>query len=141
MRRPIADGLFTWPGDAPQLIGSRCGVCGETTFPRANACPRCTSTDVAEHLLGTRGRLWTWTVQCFRPKPPFGLDADADFEPYGVGYVELDGETRVETRLTGVDLEQIEIGMDLELVIEPLWRDGDTEVVTFAFAPVTGGDR
>jgi uncharacterized OB-fold protein len=42
-----------------------------------------------ERRLARRGTLWTWTIQCFRPKsPPYAGDAES-FEPYGVGYVEL----------------------------------------------------
>jgi uncharacterized OB-fold protein len=52
-----------------------------------------------------------------------------------VGYVELGGEVRVESRLT--ELEGLETGMEMELVLVPFRTDGDgNEVVTFAFAPV-----
>jgi len=57
--------------------------------------------------------------------------------PYGVGYVELDDEVRVEARLTESDAESLEIGMDMELVLVPFTNDDDgNEVVTFAFRPV-----
>src|SRR5215217_4680417 len=104
---PIAEGLFTWPADEPRLIGSRCANCGTTTFPAQSSCPRCTSTDVSEHLLARRGTLWTWTVQGFRPKsPPY--EGNDDFVPYSVGYVELPGEAEVESLLVGV------VGEDLQ---------------------------
>ena len=46
----------------------------------------------------------------------------------------------VETRLTEADPEQLEIGMEMELVVVPFRTDPDgTEVVTYAFAPVGGG--
>lgn len=136
LSRPIAEGLFTWPADRPRLIGSKCRRCGEVVFPRRSACPRCTSVDVTEHLLGRRGTLWTWTVQGFPPKsPPYAAPADHRFEPFGVGYVELPGETRVEARLAEVDLGRLAIGMPMELTIVPLWSDGEGDVVTYAFAP------
>jgi uncharacterized OB-fold protein len=134
--RPITEGLFTWPAEDPRLIGSRCRACGEVAFPRRDSCARCTSTDVEERLLGTRGTLWTWTVQAFRPKAPFGLPEDQPFEPYGVGYVELPSETRVEARLTEADPARLRIGMEMELVFIRLWNDGEADVVTYAFAPV-----
>jgi uncharacterized OB-fold protein len=48
----------------------------------------------------------------------------------------LPGQLKVETRLTVNDPAQIEIGMEMEMVLVPLYtnEDGD-EVVTFAFAP------
>jgi uncharacterized protein len=137
---PIQEGLFTWPAEQPRLIGSECQNCGAVLFPVQNGCPRCTSSDTRPKELGTRGTLWTWTVQGFPPKaPPFAGDV-VNFVPYGVGYVELPGEVKVETRLTLADPEQLKIGMEMELVFEPLYTDADgNEVITFAFAPVNEG--
>jgi uncharacterized OB-fold protein len=114
----------------PRLLGSRCSTCATVTFPRQTSCPRCTSVDVAEWPLATRGTLWTWTVQCFEPKEPYV--SDSPFEPYGVGYVELPGEVRVEARLTESDPERLRIGMAMELTSIPA-AGGK---VTFAFRPV-----
>ena len=87
--------------------------------------------------LGTRGTLWTWTIQGFPPKaPPYAGDIE-NFEPFGVGYVELPGEVKVETRLTTADKEKLKIGMEMDLVFIPLYTDDDgNEVITFAFSPV-----
>jgi uncharacterized OB-fold protein len=123
-----ADGLTAGLPEAPELIGSECRRCGAVAFPRQSACARCTSGDVIERRLGRRGTLWTWTIQCFPPKsPPYAGDPDA-FEPYGVGYVELPGEVRVEARLTEADPRRLRIGMPMELV------PGDG-IVAFAFRP------
>jgi uncharacterized OB-fold protein len=132
----IAEGLFTWPADDPQLIGSTCGQCTTTTFPRQQSCPRCTSTDVSERLLARRGTLWTWTVQGFRPKsPPY--EGSEEFVPYPVGYVELAGEAKVESLLVDVPIEDLQIGMEMELVIVPFHSAVTGEdAVTFAFRPV-----
>ena len=137
-RVPVAEGIFTWPADEPQLIGSRCADCGIITFPTQDSCPRCASTDMDSHLLPRRGWLWAWTTQEFPPpSPPYtGPTADA-FAPFGVGYVELDGDVKVETRITEADPEALDIGMEMELVLLPFRTDDDgNEVVTFAFRPV-----
>jgi uncharacterized protein len=133
---PVAENLFTWPADEPQLIGSRCTACGIVTFPAQGSCPRCASTEMAEHLLARRGRLWAWTTQDFPPpSPPFSGPRGKEFVPFGVGYVDL-GDVKVETRLTEADPEQLEIGMQMELVVVPFRADDTDEVVTFAFRPV-----
>ena len=134
---PVAEGVFTWPSDEPRLIGSRCAACAIVTFPAQESCPRCPSTEMAEHLLPRRGRLWAWTTQGFPPPtPPYAGPTGAAFVPYGVGYVDL-GEVRVETRLTKT--EGLRIGMDMELVLVLFRTDDDgNEVVTFAFRPVGG---
>ena len=137
-RVPIAEGIFTWPSDEPRLIGGRCDACGTVTFPAQDACPRCASTEMGEHLLARRGRLWAWTTQEFPPpSPPYTGPTGDDFVPYGVGYVELGGEVRVESRLT--ETEGLETGMEMELVLVPFRTDEDgNEVVSFAFRPVAG---
>jgi uncharacterized protein len=135
---PVADGLFTWPADEPQLIGSRCTECGIITFPTQDSCPRCATTAMEEHLLARRGTLWAWTTQDFPPpSPPYAGPTGDAFVPYGVGYVELPGEVKVETRLTEAGPGVLRLGMEMELVVVPFRIDDDgNEVVTFAFRPV-----
>lgn len=136
----IAEGLFTWPSDEPRLIGSRCLACGTTTFPRQSSCPKCTGSETEERLLSRTGSLWSFTVQGFRPKTPY--TGPEDFEPYGVGYVELPGEVLVEARLTESDPERLEIGAAMELAVVPFGRDDSgNDVVTFAFRPVPSDDK
>lgn len=135
---PLAQGVFTWPADDPQLISSRCDACGMITFPTQAGCPRCGSTEMAEHLLGREGTLWAWTTQDFAPpSPPYaGLTGD-QFVPFGVGYVELPGEVKVETRLTEADPTVLKIGMQMKLVVVPLGtNDEGDDLMTFAFTPV-----
>lgn len=136
-RVPVADGIFTWPADEPQLIGSRCANCGIVTFPAQGSCPRCASTEMDDELLPRRGSLWAWTTQEFPPpSPPYAGPVDDAFVPFGVGYVELDGEVKVETRLTEAAPEALGFGMEMELVLVPFRTDQDgNEVVTFAFRP------
>lgn len=137
--RPVAEGLFTRTGD-PRLIGASCTECGTTTFPRQPSCPRCTGQNMREVSLAPRGRLWTWTVQGFEPKPPYL--GDQPFRPYGVGYIELaadaDGASPVlvESRLSESDPGRLRIGADMELEVVPFRHDGDgNPVVTFSFRP------
>lgn len=134
-RVPVAEGIFSGLSDDFRLIGSRCSACGIVTFPAQQSCPRCASTAMAEHLLPRRGRLWAWTTQEFAPpSPPYaGATGDA-FETFGVGYVQLGDEVKVETRLT--EAKALHIGMEMELVLVPFRNDDDgNEVVTFAFRP------
>lgn len=136
----VADGIFEIRDGRPVLIGSRCVNCGNHMFPRQRGCPRCMADEQVDVELATTGTLWTWTVQAFPPKaPPYLGPVGEDFTPFGVGYVELAGQVRVESRLTESDPDKLEIGMKMELVLDVLGTndDGD-EVVTYAFAPVRG---
>ena len=148
---PVAEGVFTWPADEPQLIGSHFPESGVTTFPQSTSCPKTASRVVEQVLLPRRGTLWSWTIQGFLPKnPPYaGRETQKEFVPYGVGYVQLGGadgvggcdpgSVIVETRLTENDPAKLEIGMEMELVVVPFTTDDQgRDVVTYAFAPVYG---
>ena len=136
---PVAPGLFTWPSDEPQLIGSRCPHCEVMTFPAQHGCPRCTRDDMEDALFARRGTLWTFTTQAFVPKsPPYiRVETAETFVPYAVGYVEFDGQARVEGRIDVADLSSLRIGMEMETVVVPLVDD----IVTYAFRPVGAGNE
>ena len=136
-RVPVEDGYFTVPEDpteAPRLLGSRCGACGEHFFPRRHVCARCLAEGCEDVLLGPRGRLWTWTYV----HVPLFAKKDARVGAYGVGQVDLPEGPRVQAILLGGPGD-FRIGMDLELDLETLRTDDDgREVVIFRFRPVDG---
>lgn len=134
-QKPIQPGLFTWPAEHPQLLGSRCLNCGEVAFPPQPDCRHCSGNETETIPIGDRGTLWTWTIQSFMPKNPYNSDeTEETFRPYGVGYVEMPGGVRVESRLMENRAEELEIGMPMELVIVPFRKDEEgNELMTFAF--------
>jgi uncharacterized protein len=126
--RPIADGLFTEERPS-RLIGGRDRASRRIVFP----CPPGDGYDAFP--LGRTGTLWSYTIQRYRPKSPPYAGPEA-FRPWAVGYVELPGETIVETRLEDVDFEDIRIGMTLELTQVLLDPDAEDPVLIHAFKPV-----
>ena len=98
--RSVDAGILSLGPNGPRLLGSRCTVCGTYSFPVQDGCPRCTATAMEAVELAPRGTLWTWTIQGFPPKaPPFVGDTDPErFAAFGVGYVELPGQVRVEAQ-------------------------------------------
>ena len=133
----IRDDILELSDDGPRLIGMRCIDCDNHSFPFQKGCSQCTGTNVERVPLGTRGTLWAWTVQGFPPKaPPYLGEADPKkFEPYGVGYVEIDGQLKVEARLTVSDVSELRVGMPMELTTVALCEEDGQDVVTYAFAP------
>jgi len=128
---PVAEGLFTLPSgpdEQPALIASESN--GRLSFP-----PK---PDGTPYLLKRQGTLWSFTSQNFRPPAPYdGNDTTETFQPYLVGYVELERELIVESRLTDCTIDQLELGLPMELRLIPYTtRPDGTEVLTYAFAPV-----
>lgn len=131
---PDAVGL---EGERLVLKGSRCRRCGERYFPASRGCTRCCAHEMEPCSLGSEGTLWSWTIQGFQPKAPYnGGEAEHEFRPYGVGYVEMPSGVKVETRLTIADPARLAIGMPLALTLLPYRQvTGEEWIYTYAFAP------
>lgn len=135
----IANGLFDVIEGRPRLIAARRKADGAVAFPA----PQGPDAELFERFhLAPRGRLWSFTVQRFRPKsPPYdGAETAADFEPFALGYVEIPDEIIVETRIVVSDFDKLRIGMDMELVAVPFRTASRGDVTIYAFQPV-GEDR
>ncbi len=136
-KRPIVEGLFTWPSDQPKLIASRCKSCNLYAFPKSSVCqnPTCSKEDVEEVTLGSKGKLWSYTYEFYEPPPPFR--SKQPFAPYGIGLVELPEGIRVLGMLTDCSLEDLRLDMDVELVIETQYEDElGNEFLTWKFRPI-----
>lgn len=132
---PVAEGLFQAADDGAHLIGTRCASCGSHYFPKSLSCrnPQCREKQVAEVLLSRKGTLYSYTVQAYQPPALFRID---DWKPYAIGMVELPEGLRVMGMLTGIANEDIRIGMAMEMVLAPLYRDEQgREVLTYKFKP------
>jgi uncharacterized OB-fold protein len=119
------------PDEIPQLIGSRCLVCGEVFFPKTKMCVNCQSRKLKETRLGPRGKIYSFTVVMQRPPEYYKGPV-----PYAVGFVELPQGVRIETLFTNCNFEDLKIGMDVEMVIEKLHEDEEgNEILTYKFRP------
>ena len=134
MPEPIAEGLFTLTADGPRLIGGRRKSDGRVRFPM----PTGVGADLYEPLeLAPEGRLWSFTVQRFRPKTPpyFGADDELSFKPYPVGYVELAGQVIVEGRIETDDVAGLRIGMPMRVDVAPFATSDQGERLIHVFRP------
>lgn len=123
----IAEGLFTDEA-TPRLIGGRHRQSGRIVFP----CPP--GEEFEPWPLAREGKLWSFTVQRYRPKSPPYAGPEA-FRPWIVGYVELPGEVIVESRVVGIGFDEVRIGMELELTLVPLDPDAADPIMIHAFQP------
>ncbi len=136
---PAIEGWFNMDPEDPRLLGTRCSACGTVFFPReAVVCrnPDCNGTDLPEVPLSRRGRLWSFTNNCYAPPAPF-VAADP-FEPYAVAAVELEAEKLVVLGqvVSGVGIDQLEAGMEMEVVIDTLFEDDERQLKVWKWRPL-----
>ena len=137
-RVSAAEGWFTMDEAAPQLVGARGVDTGSYFWPTALAVSANPSRPTEERepaKLSRRGRLWSWTTNHYAPPEPYV--APDPFVPYTVCAVELEVEQMVVLGqlATAADETQLEVGMDMELVLGPLYEDDDHEYVVWQWAP------
>ena len=137
-QKPCLEGWFTMPPEEIQLIGSRCQSCGHYFFPKAKTCrnPNCEKTKPLEPVKFSRkGKLFAFTVNHYPPPPPF--HQPDPFVPFAVVSVELPEGIKVGGQVpTDVNIDKLQVGMDMELSREVLYKEEDgTEVVCWMFRP------
>lgn len=135
---PAIEGWFTMDTQQPHLIGTRCCDCGTYFFPRQSSyCknPACDSTEFEEVELSRTGKVWSYTNACYKPPEPFV--AAEPFEPYAIAAVELEREQMMVLGqvIEGVGVEDLKVGMPMELVLETLHEDEDDIKVTWKWKP------
>ncbi len=137
---PAIDGWHTMSAK-PHLIGSQCTACGTYFFPKQSQyCrnPSCDSTDFHDVELSRTGQVWSYTNACYQPPEPFV--APEPFEPYTIAAVQLEKEEMVVLGqvVKGVNVEDLKVGMTMELVLEPLHETEDDIKVTWKWQPTAG---
>jgi len=138
-RTPAVEGWFTLDPARPALLGTRCNACGTIFFPREETfCrnPACVSTEFEEVELSRRGRLWSYTNNVYQPPAPYVSPRDP-YEPFAIAAVELEREKMVVLGqvVPGVGVEDLEVGMEMELVLGRLSEDEQNEYVVYQWRP------
>lgn len=133
------EGWYTMDSDEPRLLGTRCDECGTYYFPKQESyCrnPGCDSEQFSEVPLSREGTIWSYTNACYQPPEPF-VAADP-FEPFSIAAVELDEEKMIVLGqvIEGVGVEQLRVGQRVELVLETLYQDDETNKVVWKWKPV-----
>jgi uncharacterized OB-fold protein len=137
-RVPAVEGLFSDGDGAPRLLGGRCPRCGAFFFPKQwSFCrnPHCDGGPLDDAALSNWGRLWSWTDNRYPPPPPY--PAREPFEPYGVAAVELEAERMVVLGqlAAGTDVATLQVGQEMNLVVEPLFEDEDAVRTVWKWRP------
>lgn len=154
---PAVEGWFTMPpldgstdvdtDDRPgttgiKLIGTRCTGSGTYFFPperTMSRAPGFADSELVEVELSTRGRLWSYTDAQYQPPEPF-VPATDPYEPVCLAAVELDEEKMVVLGqvVQGITVDDLRVGMEMELVADTLCEDDEAEYVVWKWRPVQG---
>jgi len=139
---PAIEGWFTTDTDQPHLIGSRCVACGTYFFPRQSTyCrnPACEGSEFEDLELSRTGTVWSYTNACYQPPEPFV--APDPFVPYALAAVHLEKEQMVVLGqvVAGTGVEDLKVGMPMELVLETLHEDEDDIKVVWKWKPMAQG--
>ncbi|MGN6161787.1 MAG: Zn-ribbon domain-containing OB-fold protein [Marmoricola sp.] len=133
MGTPIVEGWFT-VGPEPAMIGSRCTTCASTYFPpiaeEGGFCrnPQCAGDAFEQVELSRKGVVWSYTDAQYQPPAPY-VAADP-YVPFALAAVTLpEGLTVLGQVADGFGVDDIRVGSEVELVVEPMsGLDGDRVV-------------
>jgi len=130
MPPPLADAtsLPWWQAAAEhRLVVQRCAACGHTRLPPAPVCPRCRSVESDWKEVSGRGEVYTYSVV-------HRAIAAGQELPYVIAVISLEdsGGVRIISNLVGVNLDEVEIGLSVELV----WEDMSADLAIPRFRPV-----
>jgi hypothetical protein len=140
-RIPAVEGWFTLgEGGAPALVGSRCATCGTYAFPaETHFCrnPDCDGEEFETVALSRRGKLWSYTDARYQPPPPY-VPADP-YVPFCLAAVELAAEKLVVMgqMVGGVTVDDLKVGDEVELVIDTLYSEGDSDYLVWKWQPIS----
>ena len=128
-RVPAVEGWFTVPteGAATTLIGTRCSGSGTYFFPPERVMSRVpgfADSTLEDVELSTRGRIWSYTDAGYQPPEPYVPVSDPNV-PFAIAAVELEEEKIVVMGqvVAGVTVEDLNVGMEMELVLDTLYSE------------------
>lgn len=137
-RRPIPvpdeDSKDFWEGcKRHELIIKHCNDCGHYIHLPKQRCPKCWSTNVGNAKMSGRGTINSTTVS-YVPGPP-GFTP-----PFLTALVDLEEApyVRLLTTIVGYPIDDVKIGMPVEVVFDDVMIDGEHEASIPAFRPLKG---
>ena len=142
-RVPAIEGWFTLD-ERPALLGNRCTTCRTVFFPKTSFfCrnPACGGEQFEEIQLSRQGRIWSFTDAQYQPPPPYVRRGESH-TPFAIAAVELEDEQMVVLGQVadGYTVSDLEVGQQVELVVEDLYSDADHDYLVYRWRP-TGPPR
>ena len=109
-----------------RLIGGKCEN-GHVHFPKREVCPVCGSRNVEEYEFSGKGKVISWTIV---RNPPSGFEY---YKPYPLALVQLEEGPVVLAQLTDVDPEEIDFGMEVEVVTKKIREFEEDGIILYGY--------
>ncbi len=110
-----------------RLVGEVCEHCGSPIFPPRDVCPECAAPADTPFTFSGRGEVYTYSTVYQAP------EGFQETIPYTVALVRLEEGPMVAAQLTDVDVDQVEIGMPVEMVTRRLQAEGDEGIIHYGY--------
>ena len=108
-----------------RLEGQRCTACEAIQFPGRDDCEQCRGDQLDTHRLSGRGTVYAYTEVA---QAPTGFRA-----PYVVAMIDLEEGMKVTAQLTDVEAEDVEVGMEVEMVTRRLQEPGERGFLVYGY--------
>ncbi len=144
-RVPAVAGWLNIDPAHPRLIGTKCTKCGSIFFPRETVrCrnPKCGHNELADTELSPKGTLWSFTGAEYQPPTPY-VPRTNPFQPFAIAAVELAAEkiTILGQVVEGVKVGDLKVGQEMEITLDTLLEDDETETIVWKWKPVNAGEN
>lgn len=128
--RFINDDYFRDSPEGPEVVGSKCRLCGKVFFPQKKLCTSCFKEQMEVVPLSKKGKICTYSVA---ERSHIGLDT-----PFITAYIALPEKVVLFSVVTGCeDNEELRSGLEMEMIIEKLRTDEfGYDVLTYKYKPV-----
>jgi uncharacterized OB-fold protein len=115
--RGLAEEFYRWCGEG-ELRFQRCTECGSWRHVPREMCAECGARCWEWAPSSGRGTLFTWTVVARALHPDFAEDV-----PYAPAVIELDEGVRLLSQVVDCPIEELEMGMPVEVVFEKVTEE------------------
>ena len=110
---PSASALWREEDKNMRLYGVKCRQCGTVQYPPQRVCIKCEAKDNFD-----KHRFWDKKAELFTFSPDYGIPSPDP--PYVISVVDFEGGGRIWLTMTDKEVNEIEIGMPLELTFRRL---------------------
>ena len=109
------------------LQGEVCPDCHQAIFPPRDVCPHCSEPAGPDYVMSGSGEIFSFTKMYNVPE---GFEAQ---RPYTVAMVKLEEGPMVTAQLTDVDVQEVNIGMKVEMVTRKLREEGQEGQIVYGY--------